>query len=74
MNDDFTPAFPGAESPAPPREDHTLGASTIFKLCSEVIQLRERNDRTHRDFEYGRCVQKVDHCREGHSDHRLIRT
>jgi len=52
MSDDFTPAFPGAEAPAPPRDDdHTLGASTIFKLCTEVIQLRERNDRTHRDFE-----------------------
>ena len=34
MNDDFTPGYPGAESPAAaPREDHTLGASTIFKLC-----------------------------------------
>ncbi len=51
MNDDFG-SFPGAETPAAaPREDHTLGASTIFKLCAEVIQLRERNDRTHRDFE-----------------------
>ena len=51
MNDDFA-SFPGAETPAAaPREDHTLGASTIFKLCAEVIQLRERNDRTHRDFE-----------------------
>ncbi len=39
MNDDFSPGFPGADSPAaPPREDHTLGASTIFKLCDEVIQ------------------------------------
>ena len=51
MNDDFSPGFPGADAPAPPRDDHTLGASTIFKLCAEVIQLRERNDRTHRDFE-----------------------
>ena len=38
MNDDFG-SFPGAETPAAaPREDHTLGASTIFKLCDEVIQ------------------------------------
>jgi molecular chaperone GrpE (heat shock protein) len=52
MNDDFSTAFPGADSPAAPaRDEDTLGASTIFKLCSEVIQLRERNDRTHRDFE-----------------------
>ena len=51
MNDDFTPAFPGAENPAAPREDHTLGASTIFKLCAEVIQLREMNNRQHKMFE-----------------------
>ncbi len=52
MNDDFTPAFPGADSPAaPPREDHTLGASTIFKLCDEVIRLREMNNRKHQDFD-----------------------
>jgi molecular chaperone GrpE (heat shock protein) len=51
MNDDFTPAYPGAETPAAPREDHTLGASTIFKLCAEVIQLREMNNRQHKMFE-----------------------
>ena len=52
MNDDFTPGYPGAETPAAaPREDHTLGASTIFKLCAEVIQLREMNNRQHKMFE-----------------------
>ena len=52
MNDDFTPGFPGAETPAaPPREEHTLGASTIFKLCDEVIRLREMNNRKHQDFD-----------------------
>jgi molecular chaperone GrpE (heat shock protein) len=51
MNDDFT-GFPGAETPAvPPREEHTLGASTIFKLCDEVIRLREMNNRKHQDFD-----------------------
>ena len=30
--------------PAPAREDHTLGASTLFKLCSEVIAPCEKND------------------------------
>jgi molecular chaperone GrpE (heat shock protein) len=52
MNDDFSPVFPGADSPAaPPREEHTLGASTIFKLCDEVIRLREMNNRKHQDFD-----------------------
>ncbi len=52
MNDDFTPGFPGADIPAaPPREEHTLGASTIFKLCDEVIRLREMNNRKHQDFD-----------------------
>jgi hypothetical protein len=51
MSDDFLPGVAGAEPPGPTRDRDTLGASTLFKLCSEVIQLRERNDRTHRDFE-----------------------
>ncbi len=51
MNDDLPP-FPGADLPAaPPREEHTLGASTIFKLCDEVIRLREMNNRKHQDFD-----------------------
>jgi molecular chaperone GrpE (heat shock protein) len=51
MSDDFS-GYPGAEIPtAPPREDHTLGASTIFKLCDEVIRLREMNNRKHQDFD-----------------------
>ena len=45
MNDDLLPAE------APAREDHTLGASTLFKLCAEVIALREKNDRQHKLFE-----------------------
>src|ERR1700720_2176964 len=49
-DDDFPRSLSGADAP-PERENDTLGASTIFKLCAEIIQLRERNDRTHRDFE-----------------------
>jgi hypothetical protein len=49
-DDDFPRSLSGADAPVE-REDDTLGASTIFKLCTEVIQLRERNDRTHREFE-----------------------
>jgi molecular chaperone GrpE (heat shock protein) len=44
MNDDYQ----AAESP---REDHTLGASTIFRLCAEVIALRETNNRQHKLFD-----------------------
>jgi molecular chaperone GrpE (heat shock protein) len=45
MNDDLVP-----EPTARPAE-HTLGASTIYRLCEEVIALRERNDRRHLEFE-----------------------
>ena len=29
----------------------TLGASTLFQLCAALIELREKNDRTHKVFE-----------------------
>jgi molecular chaperone GrpE (heat shock protein) len=36
---------------AGPRADHTVGASTLYRLCAEVIALREKNERQHRMFE-----------------------
>jgi molecular chaperone GrpE (heat shock protein) len=33
------------------RADQTLGASTIYRLCEEVIALREMNNRQHKVFE-----------------------
>ena len=53
MNDDFLPdAASDADAlPLAGRGDHSLGASTIFKLCTEVIQLREKNDRQHKLFD-----------------------
>jgi molecular chaperone GrpE (heat shock protein) len=51
MNEDFLPSTQGAELPAPSRTEHTLGSSTIYRLCEEVISLRERNNRTHQEFE-----------------------
>lgn len=49
MSDDLTP---GREAPADrPRENQTLGSSTIYRLCEEVISLRERNTRQHTQFE-----------------------
>jgi molecular chaperone GrpE (heat shock protein) len=51
MNDDFLPSETTADPAANAREDHTLGSSTIYKLCDEVIRLRETNNRQHRLFE-----------------------
>jgi molecular chaperone GrpE (heat shock protein) len=50
MNDDFLPGAAGAEGPPAAREDHTLGSSTIYRLCEEVIALREMNNRQHKMF------------------------
>jgi hypothetical protein len=57
MNDDLLPGPSGAELPLGTRGEQTLGSSTIFRLCEEVIQLRERNDRQHKDF--GRTMLAV---------------
>jgi molecular chaperone GrpE (heat shock protein) len=51
MNDDFPQGGPGAEVPAAGRDNHTLGSSTIFRLCEEVIALREMNHRQHKLFD-----------------------
>jgi hypothetical protein len=34
-----------------PRGNETLGSSTIYRLCEEVISLRERNTRQHTEFD-----------------------
>ncbi len=39
------------ESPPTMGTDHNAGSSTIFRLCEEVIALREVNNRTHKMFE-----------------------
>src|SRR5713226_4734378 len=46
MNDELLPTQPRLE-PEPP----TLGSSTIYRLCEEVIALREINNRQHKLFE-----------------------
>ncbi len=51
MNDDLLPGVTGAESLAASRNDQTLGSSTIYRLCEEVIALREMNNRQHKLFE-----------------------
>lgn len=51
MNDDLLQGTAGAESPPGTRGEQTLGSSTIYRLCEEVIQLREKNDRQHKIFD-----------------------
>jgi hypothetical protein len=50
MNEELLPG----SAPTQPREgrdNQTLGTSTIYRLCEEVISLRERNNRQHQEFE-----------------------
>jgi molecular chaperone GrpE (heat shock protein) len=49
MNDELFPRV--AESQPEARGPHTLGSSTIYRLCEEVIQLRETNSRQHKLFD-----------------------
>src|ERR1700736_4677998 len=57
MNNDMLPSYPVPEkdketSPPPAsRGNSTLGASSIYRLCEEVIALRETNGRQHKLFE-----------------------
>jgi molecular chaperone GrpE (heat shock protein) len=48
MNDDFLPG--AAEAPVASRSADTLGSSTIYRLCEELIALREMNNRQHKLF------------------------
>jgi molecular chaperone GrpE (heat shock protein) len=50
MNDDMLPG-PATEQARQVRDNQTLGSSTIYRLCEEVISLRERNNRKHQEFE-----------------------
>jgi molecular chaperone GrpE (heat shock protein) len=51
MNDDFAPGVSGSEMPGTTRDLDTLGSSTIYKLCEEVIALREYDKRQLRSLE-----------------------
>jgi molecular chaperone GrpE (heat shock protein) len=50
MNDDVLRPSDASATPQP-QENHTLGSSTIYRLCEEVISLRERNRAEHKFFE-----------------------
>jgi hypothetical protein len=51
MSDDFETDVTREEPPPAKAAPQTLGASTIFRLCEEVIALREMNNRQHKLFE-----------------------
>jgi molecular chaperone GrpE (heat shock protein) len=51
MNDEYPAAAPQPDLPAEARTDHTIGSSTIYRLCEEVIALRELNNRQHKLFD-----------------------
>jgi hypothetical protein len=40
-----------AHEPSPGRDEHTIGSSSIYRLCEEIIALREVNNRQHKMFE-----------------------
>jgi molecular chaperone GrpE (heat shock protein) len=50
MSDDILPGASEADSASKQRDSSTLGSSTIYRLCHEMISLRERNSRQHQDF------------------------
>ena len=51
MNDDFLPGGSGGSGAGANRELDTLGSSTLYKLCEEVIALREYDKRQLRSLE-----------------------
>src|SRR5687767_12773020 len=50
MSEDLQVSAEPAPAPAS-RDNQTLGSSTIYRLCEELISLRERNNRQHQEFE-----------------------
>jgi molecular chaperone GrpE (heat shock protein) len=50
MTEDFLPETPSPQA-QPARTDATLGSSSLYRLCEEVIALRELNNRQHKLFE-----------------------
>lgn len=51
MNDDFLPSRSAGSEAGTSRELDTLGSSTLYKLCEEVIALREYDKRQLRSLE-----------------------
>jgi molecular chaperone GrpE (heat shock protein) len=51
MNENPPTPPPGPAQPAPARGEHSLWPSSIYRLCEEVIALRELTNRQHKLFE-----------------------
>jgi molecular chaperone GrpE (heat shock protein) len=51
MSNEIADDAPRPDPAALARADHTIGSSTIYRLCEEVIALREMNNRQHKLFE-----------------------
>ena len=51
MSNDIADDAPRPDPAVLARADHTIGSSTIYRLCEEVIALREMNNRQHKVFE-----------------------
>src|SRR5258708_24118826 len=51
MNNEIADDAPRPDPARLARADHTIGSSTIYRLCEEVIALREMNNRQHKLFE-----------------------
>src|SRR5262245_30042856 len=51
MSNDYPADAPRPDPTALARADHTIGSSTIYRLCGEVIALREMNNRQHKLFD-----------------------
>jgi molecular chaperone GrpE (heat shock protein) len=51
MSNEIADDTPRPDPAAAARADHTIGSSTIYRLCEEVIALREMNNRQHKLFE-----------------------
>jgi hypothetical protein len=51
MNDESNLEQPPASRSTLSRDDLTIGSSSIYRLCEEIIALRETNNRQHKLFE-----------------------
>jgi len=51
MSDSSLPSYDPETLDQGIRGDHTIGSSMMYRLCEEMIALREKNDRQHRMFE-----------------------
>jgi molecular chaperone GrpE (heat shock protein) len=51
MNEDLAPEPLPTTSAPPARDNNTIWSSSLYRVCEELIALREKNDRQHKLFE-----------------------